>query len=742
MKPLYYKVVCLLFYLACLISNAFAQDAEFRWEKHYYGARYNNIDLNHIFKTLFDSAGNVYVFGEAGWGAQIDGEDIGPEGMARSSLFVAKFDTLGNKIWLKSAAQNGRGCAAISCYGMFLRDNKITIGFEALVTINNRLDSLVLFDTTIYNPDIYYCNYPFNHLTSFFITFNLDGEMTETHTLNLLANEWTLHNVPIAQVDKTHGYYPTSSLVYYDGRFIFDSQGNICYFGACNNAYWDSIDKPYIIVDNDTNRRFFIDFSQYGDRQHQYSASFFLKIDTNWNIVKQKFLVDSTENWPGIQYQSGNTTIPMPCSLEPYHLSIDEEDNIYFSGDLVFLSWNDTHTIAYPYYIYLDSLHRFKIDGFGDAQELHILMKLDNEGNVKWCNQTYNGEDFMERINFSSIGPCSFDSSRVYVNITSNQTVYFDEERQHGHHYNRTSCHFVIYDKESGSYLNHIRFDSAEVESRGSRNIIPKGEELIHSYLLLDPNHILGPEYKTQWMVKINPNTLEVTKNTPIYASTGGWGPDIHPQGYLLRTAYDDDIHGNDFDMNNIEKEMALLFFYDSTLDERRERACPATLSFDASLQQGNSVLCSWDADDASSTWELAYTSDSTNWASATMLLVNGSDTTVLLDGSGCYHFRVRRICDWGKRGAWSASVTVCTTEGIDSPDRQSLFSLSPNPASIQVQVVCDEEVQGIMVFNMAGVCVLNQTSKKLDISTLPKGIYQVRILTPQGSSTQKLVVK
>ena len=745
MKPLYYKVVCLLFYLACLISNAFAQDAEFRWEKHYHGARYQNIETNKIHGKLFDSVGNVYVFGEAGWGAQIDGEDIGPEGMARSCLFVAKFDTLGNKVWLKSAAQNGRGCAAISCYGMFLRDNKITIGFEALVTINNRLDSLVLFDTTIYNPDIYYCNYPFNHLTSFFITFNLDGEMTETHTLNLLANEWTLHNVPIAQVDKTHGYYPTSSLVYYEGRFIFDSQGNICYFGACNNAYWDSIDKPYIIVDNDTNRRFFIDFSQYGDRQHQYSASFFLKIDTNWNIVKQKFLVDSTENWPGIQYQSGNTTIPMPCSLEPYHLSIDEEDNIYFSGDLVFLSWNDTHTIAYPYYIYLDSLHRFKIDGFGDAQELHILMKLDNEGNVKWCNQTYNGEDRMTRTNFNSIGKCAFDSSRVFVNIPSDHTVYFDEERQHGHHCNRVSCHFVIYDKENGNYLNHIIFDSVEVESTGGGNIIPNGEELISSYLLLDPNYILGSEYATGWMLKINPNTLEVTKNTPLYAKGSSFI--IHPQGYLFRTAYDNDIHGNDFDMNNIEKEMALLFFYDSTLDERRERACPATLEFEASLQQGNSVLCSWDAEDTSATWELAYTSDSTNWASATMLLVNGSDTTIWLDASGCYHFRVRRICDWGKRGAWSATTTICATEGIDSPGRQSRFSLSPNPASGVVHVVDNHGdacvMASVTLFSMQGKVMLAvESTDRFDASSLPSGSYIAKLHTAQGETHYLKFVK
>ncbi len=720
------------------MHSSLGQDAEFRWEKHYHGARYQNLETNKIHEKLFDSAGNVYVFGEAGWGAQIDGENIGPEGMARSCLFVAKFDTLGNKVWLKSMAESGGGCPFFG-YNMYLRNDKIIIGFQkAGDVILTPFDSIVLFDTTFYTPWPFRISFPFGQVLTFFVSFDLDGNMLDYHFLKLMANDDAHHDIPITDVDFFSNYY-TKCLTQFT-RFVFDSQGNICLFASCPEVYWDSIDHPYFIIDDDSTTCYPLDFSPYSDRLHQISASFFLKIDTNWHIVKQKFLVDSTENWPAIQYQSGDITRARLCSLEPYYLSIDEEDNIYFSGNLYFLPSNDTHTIAYPYYIYLDSLHRFKIDGFGDAQELHILMKLDNEGNVKWCNQTYNGEDRMTRTNFNSIGKCAFDSSRVFVNIPSDHTVYFDEERQHGHHYNRVSCHFVIYDKESGNYLNHIIFDSVEVESTGGGNIIPKGEELISSYLLLDPLYVLGPEYKTSWMVRINPNTLEVTKNTPIYANGGGGI--IHPKGYLFRTAHDNDIHGNDFDMNNIEKEMALLFFYDSTLDERRERACPATLAFEASLQQGNSVRCRWDAEDTSATWELAYTSDSTNWASATMLLVNGSDTTILLDGSGCYHFRVRRVCDWGKRGAWSATTTVCATEGIDSPGRQSRFCLSPNPASTQVQVVCDDEVYNVMVFNMAGVCVMNQTSKWIDISTLPKGIYQVRILTHQGSSTQKLVVK
>ena len=464
--------------------------------------------------------------------------------------------------------------------------------------------------------------------------------------------------------------------------------------------------------------------------------------------MNQKFLVDSTENWPAIQYQSGDITRTRFCSLVPHNLSIDKEGNIYYVGSFEHLGHNDkTADITYPYYIYLDSLHYFKLEDFWPGHLMPVVIKFTPNGDVLWCNQLYSnhGLNFTYPC-FPGSGYCDADDTKVYVSLSANDTVFFDENHtlKMNFHDGLTSF-LVIYDKLTGDYLGHVQYDTLSENSMDSDVEITKGL-LVTTSASYDPYWYLhGVEYATNWLVKIDLNTLEMTKTSPIYALTGGEFC-IHPQGYLFRTAHDDHIHGNDFDINNTTKEMALLFFYDSTLDERRERACPATLEFEASLQQGNSVLCSWDAEDSSSTWEIAYTSDSANWASATMLLVNGSDTTILLDGSGCYHFRVRRVCDWGKRGAWSATTTICTSDGIGisqlNTSTPQQINIYPNPASTQVQVVCDNDIYNVLVFNMAGACVINQTSKKLDISTLPKGIYQVRILTPQGSSTQKLVVK
>ncbi|MCQ2261623.1 MAG: T9SS type A sorting domain-containing protein [Bacteroidales bacterium] len=716
------------------MHSSLGQDAEFRWEKHYHGARYQNLETNKIHGTLFDSAGNVYVFGEAGWGAQIDGENIGTDGMAGSCLFVAKFDTLGNKVWLKSMAESGGGCPFFG-YNMYLRNDKVIIGFQkALDAILTPFDSIVLFDTTFYTPWPFRISFPFGQVLTFFVSFDLDGNMLDYHFLKLMANDDAHHDIPITDVDFFSNYY-TKSLTQFT-RFVFDSQGNICLFASCPEVYWDSIDHPYFIIDDDSTTCFPLDFSPYSDRQHQISASFFLKIDTNWHIVKQKFLVDSTENWPAIHYQLGDVTRSKLCSLEPRRISIDENDNIYFSGYYQHLGYGDSIdiSITYPYYVYLDSMNYFKIEGFWSGVKMPIVIKFSANGDILWCNQLYLRN---ERQNVSSVGKVAFDSNMVFVSLHINDTIFFDEYHTIKLDYHDVVTSFLtIYDKNTGCYIGHIQYDTL-TKSEIDCDITIRNNMLITSYLSLDPYYQFGPEYATDWLVKIDLNTMQMSKTTPIYASPAA-GPFVHPQGYLLRTAHDDDIHGNDFDMNNTTKEMALLFFYDSTLDERRERACPATLSFEASLQQGNRVLCSWDAEDTSATWELAYTSDSANWASATMLLVNGSDTTILLDGSGCYHFRVRRVCDWGKRGAWSATTTICATEGIDSPGRQSRFCLSPNPANGVVHVVDSHgdpcAMASVTLFSMQGKEMLAvESTDRFDASSLPSGSYIAKLRTAQG---------
>ena len=78
-----------------------------------------------------------------------------------------------------------------------------------------------------------------------------------------------------------------------------------------------------------------------------------------------------------------------------------------------------------------------------------------------------------------------------------------------------------------------------------------------------------------------------------------------------------------------------------------------------------------------------------------------------------------------------------------------SPMSLSPNPTSGEVTVSVEDEVQGIILYNAQGQPVggwkmlsLAGNSATLDVSALSAGPYLVRIATPAGTVTRKLLVQ
>ena len=72
--------------------------------------------------------------------------------------------------------------------------------------------------------------------------------------------------------------------------------------------------------------------------------------------------------------------------------------------------------------------------------------------------------------------------------------------------------------------------------------------------------------------------------------------------------------------------------------------------------------------------------------------------------------------------------------------------ALQPNPAAERVLVTSSFGLQGVELYNAAGVKVYEQQatgySAILDVSGLPAGPYLVRIATPAGTVTKKLVVR
>ena len=148
----------------------------------------------------------------------------------------------------------------------------------------------------------------------------------------------------------------------------------------------------------------------------------------------------------------------------------------------------------------------------------------------------------------------------------------------------------------------------------------------------------------------------------------------------------------------------------------------------------------------------------------------DGSDTTYItsdttftftqLSDSVRYNVMLRKQCHYATSnydttvyGPWLSTIafggidtTGGGTEGIVVPEKVP-FSIVPNPAQGSVQVVLPKSATGgeLSLCDLTGrelmVRTVVRTEMELDISTLPTGTYLVKLTTPQGVSTKRLVV-
>ncbi|MDP2194219.1 MAG: T9SS type A sorting domain-containing protein, partial [Alphaproteobacteria bacterium] len=90
-------------------------------------------------------------------------------------------------------------------------------------------------------------------------------------------------------------------------------------------------------------------------------------------------------------------------------------------------------------------------------------------------------------------------------------------------------------------------------------------------------------------------------------------------------------------------------------------------------------------------------------------------------------------------------SVSAARTQTIEST-----ITIYPNPATNKISIATNNNLQGettICIFNMNGALLQqkifqSQNLIELDVSTLPKGFYLVKIQSNKGIETKKLVVQ
>src|SRR5690606_32804737 len=83
------------------------------------------------------------------------------------------------------------------------------------------------------------------------------------------------------------------------------------------------------------------------------------------------------------------------------------------------------------------------------------------------------------------------------------------------------------------------------------------------------------------------------------------------------------------------------------------------------------------------------------------------------------------------------------TTLGNNGFNNQiSEVTIYPNPTTGILNFNSKSEIQNVVLFDLSGRKISEFNSSQINISSLPKGIYLVKISTKDGKTTTKKVVK
>ena len=189
-----------------------------------------------------------------------------------------------------------------------------------------------------------------------------------------------------------------------------------------------------------------------------------------------------------------------------------------------------------------------------------------------------------------------------------------------------------------------------------------------------------------------------------------------------------------------------------------------------------DSAVLTWQHFDGAEGYELMV--NNITQCDSSVLLISDPDavqhTLQGLDSSSYYHVRLRKLCryatptydtivpsDWTEvftignptppcdtTDTTIVDTTIVDTTGIHLAGSLRL-ELQPNPASDMVELTMDAPAGGrLTLTDLAGREVLQMvipaptTTLHLDIHTLPAGAYLLKVSTPNGTATRRLLVQ
>lgn len=192
--------------------------------------------------------------------------------------------------------------------------------------------------------------------------------------------------------------------------------------------------------------------------------------------------------------------------------------------------------------------------------------------------------------------------------------------------------------------------------------------------------------------------------------------------------------------------------------------------------KEADSALLTWQHFDGAEGYELLVNNVTRKDSTVLVLNPDATQHTLLgVDTNEYYRIRLRKLCRYATdsydtivRSEWTetftfgtppppdTSSTDTTTVDTNIVDTTSIrlatgleLELQPNPASGEVLLTMDAPEGGLLTLtDLAGREVLQQpipaptATLRLDISGLPAGSYMVKVTTPRGSATRRLLVQ
>lgn len=403
------------------------------------------------------------------------------------------------------------------------------------------------------------------------------------------------------------------------------------------------------------------------------------------------------------------------------------------------------HKPEYARYCYTDSALRI----IGIASAMYVTdIRMAGDTNDAWANTE------PEFFNLYEVDPISNDMIPLASKSWNNTTP------RYLHRVVVEPDPMVLYDSYDYYPVFEVYFDSAitvhdsfYVSATSNNNYYPKSAikpyyrfsiGTIRAFNLIDP-------LQHDFLPIPNHFRRRIHLLDPTHASN-------RDNGFMGFNATDTNWHTYSHiyldDQGKLGPENSNYFFIFPIIDTSSyepDTLCSAPSSLGIMSLSSQSVMISWDGG-SGDMWELRVAPDGSLPEVGAATICNSTVATLSgLEHGQWYCAWVRTICDSATVSPWSDQlrffVPSDTTQQQDIADIVSRNThVVPNPAKDVVSVISSFRISSIEVWTIDGRLAVRHDvdglSSTMDISSLPKGSYILRILTNNGFSYKKLVVE